>query len=228
MIAYNSHMNDLPAHNAALDACETKPCCSCACTIAARLNNGLHYLALGTWFGAIVMLAIGAAATFQTVRAYDPILNIEPWNQPELAGRAPVVLAGAIVGASLNGLKVVQIICAIFVLATLITQHTLFRTYLTCRITSFRNLIRLALASVPIAVLLLNIFWITPNVLAHRDAMWDMSAPETTREMSRQKFDRFHKLSERTVGFAAFALAGAVLMSSLVLGSSKKPAEPAI
>lgn len=218
----NQHTNEpATSHTQPSGDAQTRRC-KCPCATAARLTNGLYFLGLGTWFGAIVMLAISAAATFQTVRAFEPTLHVAPWNQPELASRAPSVLAGAIVGSSLNGLRVVQIICATIVILTLIAQHTLFRNYLSCTRFSKRNITRLLLIAVPVIVLLLNIFWITPNVLTHRDAMWDMTTSQAQRQQAQASFDRFHKLSERSVGMAAMALAGSVLISSLVLGSSKK------
>lgn len=217
-------MNDssTTATSITTDKAPTKKCGQCPCTLLSGLTNGLYYLGLGTWFGAIVMLAISAAAAFQTVRAFDPSLNVAPWDQPALASHAPSVLAGAIVGASLNGLKVVQIICAVIVVIALIAQHTLFRKYLTCKMAGVRNSVRLLLLAVPVAMLLLNIFWITPEVFQHRDKMWDMNQPENVREQAKADFDYFHKLSERTTGMSAFALAGCVLVSALVLGNARK------
>lgn len=204
------------------DKTTAKKCGQCPCTLVNGLNNGLYYLALGTWFGAIVMLAIGAAATFQTVRAYEPTLHVAPWDHPELVAKGPSILAGAVVGASLKGLMVVQIICAIIVVIALIAQHTLFRQYLTRTVLSVRNVVRLLLAAVPAGMLLLNIFWITPQILNHRDTMWDMNQPASVREKAKADFDGFHKLSERTTGLTAFALAGCVLVSSLVLGNARR------
>lgn len=224
---YNQSMNDSSATNTspAPDSAPAIKRRQCPCTLASGLTNGFYYLALGTWLGAIVMLAISAAATFQTVRAFEPSLHVAPWDQPEHASHAPSVLAGAIVGSSLNGLKVVQVICALIVVVALIAQHTLFRQYLACTVTSVRNLVRLLLVAGPVAILLLNIFWITPQILEHRDRMWDMSQPAEVREQAKEDFDFFHKMSERTTGMTAFALAGCVLVSSLVLGHARKESQ---
>lgn len=227
-MVYNPDMNESPTDNVAGNSTGnttgdlTGQRRKCPCAIAARLTNGVYYLALGTWFGAIVMLAISAAVTFHTVRAYEPTLHASPWNQPELAAQAPVILAGAIVGGSVHALNIVQIICAIIVALTLIAQHTAFRSYLSCRITSVRNIVRLILIAIPAAVLLLTLCWIMPNILVHRSIMWDMTQTTAVREQAHDDFEHFHKLSERTVGFASFALAGSVLVSSLVLGSSQR------
>lgn len=220
-MSYNQLMNDSSTNTscAVTDHAASKPCGRCPCGLASGLINGLYYLGLGTWFGAIVMLAIGAATTFQTVRSFEPSLHVSPWNHPELAIKGPSILAGAVVGASLKGLKIVQIICAIVVIAALLAQHTLFRQYLTRQTLSVRNGIRLLLVAIPVSMLLLNIFWITPEVLRLRDKMWDINQPVAVREQAKMDFDRFHKHSERTTAFTAFALAGCVLVSSLVLSN---------
>lgn len=192
---------------------------SCAKNTLARLNNGLYYLSLGAWFGAIVMLAISAAATFKTMRGYGPIIPGEPWNQPGLAERAPVILAGAAVGASLTGLKVVQTICAIIACATAALQCSVFSDYLTSHRRSGLNILRLLLLAVPVVLLLLNVFHITPRTIQERDIMWDMQQTQQVRDDANARFQTYHKLSERTTGAAGFSLAAAVLVSSLVLGS---------
>lgn len=199
---------------------------SCCRSALARLTNGLHFLALGTWFGAILMLAISAAMTFQTVRTYQPTLDLPPYNQPELASRSDAILAGAIVGRSLQGLKWVQIICATLVVVTLAVQMTAFRSYLLKSRTSLLNITRLGLLAIPVIVLLVDILWITPSIWEYRDAMYAAPASAEKQMAARENFDRYHKLSERSVGLAALSLAGAAVISSLVLGSSARLPKP--
>lgn len=194
--------------------------------ILARLNNSLQMLAIGTWFGALVMLAISAAMTFQTVREYQPTLQQQPFDQPELASRTDAILAGAIVGRSLQGLKWVQIICAVIIVTTLALQLTAFKTYLLKSRSSLFNLVRLILLAIPIVVLMVDILWITPAIWEYRDAMYAAPASAEVRMEAREHFDRYHKLSERTVSLAAFSLLGAAVVSSMVLGSSARLPRP--
>ena len=81
---------------------------------AFRLTQGFYWLFLGTWFGAMVMLVIGEAITFRTVREYRPTLGLAS-NHPSMADNAAGILAGGVTGNILKGLRTLQIVCRLFV-----------------------------------------------------------------------------------------------------------------
>jgi hypothetical protein len=193
------------------------------CGVFVRLGQGLFYLALGAWFGAMVMLAIGAAAAFTTTRGLDPTLGAAPWNQPGLVEQSSSILAGSIVGKSLQGLAVVQIVCACAAVLGLISQCTFHRNYLLGGARSITNIVRIILIAIPVLILLADLLYFTPQIYHWRDIMWDMNQTQAVRVEAHEHFDHFHHLTERVVGFSCLSLIGAVLASALVLRITPDP-----
>ena len=179
-----------------------------------RLSQGLFYLSAGVWLGALVMLVVTASATFATVRAYQPALPIEL----ELAGEADAILAGAIVGRSLDRLMVVQLVCAAGACLALTLEHTRYAGRLARRGRSAAARVRSLALLVAVVMVAANLAWIGPGVWQSRAVMYDASASGQERAAARAVFDRYHRLSERTHGLAALALAGALLAGPFVAG----------
>ncbi|MFA9480405.1 DUF4149 domain-containing protein [Phycisphaerales bacterium AB-hyl4] len=195
---------------------------------AFRFTQGLYYLALGTWFGALVMLAIAAAITFRTLEEHAFVLQTGLLHaagvEPDHAADAPRIFAGEVVGQIIQGLTWLQAICALVAIACLLLQTTLFRRRLANAGRSRANLLRTLLVVGPALVLLLNVFWINPNVWQSREAMYDPARTETQRIEARLIFDHHHRLSERTTGGAALMLAVAVLISPFAFRVTPAPA----
>ncbi|MCC6580910.1 MAG: hypothetical protein IT440_10755 [Phycisphaeraceae bacterium] len=184
-----------------------------------RLVTGLYFLFLGLWFGSLVMLAVTAAVTFKTVRAFHPTLQTEPYNHPNLVPHADNILAGAIVGNSLLGLAVIQTICAVLVMTTVAAQFIFFRDRMAQL--GWVQAIRVALIAVPMLVLAADRKWVTPSVWRQRQIMYDPTLDESIRQLAREKFGHLHKLNERMVAAATLMLAAALLISPFVLIGDK-------
>jgi hypothetical protein len=185
-----------------------------------RATEGIYYLALGVWLGAIVMLAIAAAVTFKTMRAYDPILQTAPYSAPQLQDRAAPILAGAIVGNSLRVLAVLQVSCAVVIGLCVLAQCAIFAEYLRGGVAGRANLLRLALVILPMALLAVELTVISPRIWQQREIMYDPGESEAAREQALTTFRRHHLLSEQIMGAAGLALAGAILVSPFALRHS--------
>ncbi len=190
--------------------------------IAFRIVQGFYWLGLGIWLGALVMLAIMAAVTFRTVRELKPSINAPPYNNPALAERAPVIIAGNIVGNSLRALAVLQLICAVMVVMCLILQCSLFADQLRGGVGGWVNLLRVALVVMPIFILALDANVITPRIWAQRTVMFDVSQAVEVRARAQAVFDRLHKLDERVVGASVWLLMGAVFVSAFAFEVGKR------
>lgn len=186
-----------------------------------RLVQGCYWLALGTWVGALVMLAIAAAVTFRTVRDYQPLLQKPPYNQPALADRAVPILAGGVVGNMLRALAVLQIICAAVVGTCIGLQSTLWRDQLEGGAAGWPNLVRVGLLALAVSALAVDQRWITPRIWAHREVMFDPDETAEVRAASQTAFNRLHKLDERVVGASVWLLAGAVFASAFVFKAGR-------
>ena len=191
-----------------------------------RITQGFYWLFLGVWIGALVMLAIGAAVTFKTVRHYEPALGLEPYNDPVLAPHAPGILAGAITGNALRSLAVVQMICAAGAAVCVVLQCTVFRGALSNGVGGLANLVRIALVALPIVVLAIDQLAITPRIWEHRAVMYNPILSDEQRSAARETFQKYHKLSERVVGMAVLSLAAAVLVSPFAFRAGESNLTP--
>lgn len=187
-----------------------------------RLNLGVYWLFLGIWAGSIVMLAVSAAITFRTVRDMQPSIGKPPYNDPALADRAAPILAGAVVGNSLHGLRAIQFICAVAVAICVILQCWVFAERLAGGVAGWVNLLRILVLAVPLLILAADQFVVTPRVWAQRVAMYDAGQSEEARREARGRFDRYHKLNERMVSAGLLFLAAAALLSPFVLYGERR------
>jgi hypothetical protein len=195
-----------------------------------RLVQGVYYLFLGLWFGAMVMLAVGAPVTFRTVRVHQPVLGLVPYNEPSLARDGPNILAGAITGNHLRALSVVQAICAVVTLSCVVLQTTIFQSQVRA---GYANALRSLLIALPACVLVFDEAVLSPNVWKQRAVMYDTTLNIDARDKARAQFNVLHKRSEKIVGSAALMLAAALMLSPLALSvgpsqlMSNKPDEQA-
>jgi len=194
-----------------------------------RTVQGLYWLALGAWFGALVMLAIAAAATFATVWDYQPMLPAQPGAPPETSARAVPMLAGAIIGRCLDNLRWLQWICAVVAIVCLALQNTVFasrRPAGGCG--QWINTLRIVLVLVPVVILVVDTAVINPKMKHDRQIMHDLTQPAPQIELARQSFDSYHELSRRLFKVQVVMLGCAVLASAFVLHGNRAdaPAPP--
>src|SRR6476646_1861799 len=77
---------------------------------AFTLNQILYWLALATWFGGVLFIAIAAPIIFRTVRESDPMLPTV--LSVNLEGQHGTLLAGSIVANLLAALVRIELACA--------------------------------------------------------------------------------------------------------------------
>jgi hypothetical protein len=79
-----------------------------------------YWLALSTWFGGVLFIAMSAPVIFQTVRESNPILT--DVLSVNLEGQHSTLLAGSIVVNLIRRLLRVELICAAILLLALVAQ----------------------------------------------------------------------------------------------------------
>src|SRR5271169_6492435 len=85
-----------------------------------QLVQTLYWLALSTWFGGVLFIAMAAPVIFRTIRQANPMLpHVLSVNLENEHGS---LLAGSIVGDLLRMLSPMQLGCAAAILVTLICQ----------------------------------------------------------------------------------------------------------
>src|SRR5690348_16751309 len=80
----------------------------------------IYWLALSTWFGGVLFIAIAAPIIFRTIRESNPLLPTV--LSVNLEGQHGTLLAGSIVSNLLGMLLKVEMICAAALLLTIIVQ----------------------------------------------------------------------------------------------------------
>src|SRR5688572_1490757 len=88
--------------------------------LAIHLIQILYWLALATWFGGVLFVAVAAPIIFRTVREANPVLpSVLSVN---LEGQHGTLLAGSIVANLLNMLFRVELVAAAVLLVAMIAQ----------------------------------------------------------------------------------------------------------
>lgn len=183
----------------------------------ARLTVGTYWLALGTWLGAMIMLALAAAAAFHVSREQGATLPSLQYATSHLQGRDAEVLAGHVVGRMIDHLAVLQMVCAVLIFLTLLLQLTMFRAELHLRAGSAGNVLRVLLLVAALALLKFDRIHVNPTIHEHRAAMYETGISQQQYEVARAAFDRYHALSENVGKATVFILIGAMIASAFAL-----------
>src|SRR5687767_13958165 len=85
----------------------------------------LYWLALSTWFGGVLFVALSVPVIFNTVRQSNPILPTV--LSVNLEGQHATLLAGSIVANLIERLSRIEIACAVAMLLALVAQWALIR-----------------------------------------------------------------------------------------------------
>lgn len=88
--------------------------------LAFQLVQIVYWLALSTWFGAVLFIALAAPVIFRTVRENNPILT--DVLSVNLEGQHGTLLAGTIVSNLIQRLQSLELICGGALLLTLIVH----------------------------------------------------------------------------------------------------------
>ena len=169
----------------------------------------IYWLALSTWFGGVLFIAIAAPIIFQTVRQANPVLpQVLSVN---LDGQHGTVLAGSIVANLLSRLSILQIVCGGALLLTSIAQFFLIDLV-------DRNFIAAILrTSMILAALVIASFdrWaIWPRLYRYRQEYLDHADEPEIANPAKENFDREHHRSVTLLSAILFLLLGTILFSA--------------
>ena len=183
-----------------------------------RVVQGWYWLALGAWFGALVMLAIAAAAVFGTLRYFPTPLGPMP---AEMASRVfnPTEVAGLIVGQAIDWLRVMQWICASIAIVCVVLQYVVLSSWLPKGgFAQWMNTLRITLLMAVVLILAGDSFYVGPRIRHWRAAMHAPSENSVGDvQAAREAFDHYHDLSVRLVKMKLLMLGVAVLSSAFAL-----------
>lgn len=170
-----------------------------------------YWLALSTWFGGVLFVAIAAPVIFRTVRQADPTLpRVLSVN---LEGQHGTLLAGTIVGDLLAMLSRVQLLCAAVLLLVIIAQWFFIDL-------SGYNLIlpvmRSALYLAAVVMVIYDRWFVWPRVVSFRQQFIDHADEPELANPAREQFDRYHQESVAILRNVLFLLLGMILFSGSI------------
>lgn len=171
-----------------------------------------YWLALSTWFGALVFIAVAAPIIFRTVREADPTLpKVLSVN---LEGQHSTLLAGTIMSALLTTLGRVQLVCAGVLLPVIIAQWVL-----ASQVNIVAPVVR-SIAYVGAAVFLIYNLWVVaPKAHKYRQEYIDHADEPDLANPALDQFDRYHRENEMLL----MILMALVLMMILFSGDIRPP-----
>jgi hypothetical protein len=168
----------------------------------------VYWLALATWFGGVLFVALAAPVVFRTVREANPLLpSVLSVN---LEGQHGTLLAGSIVGSLLNRLAQVEVGCAAVLIIMLILQPLVVDVR-ESNLTAY--IVRVVLAVVAAGVVAYDRWALWPRIWKLRQEYLDHADEPEVANPAKDEFDRQHRTSVTLLSGVLFLLLGVILFS---------------
>ncbi|HWB53522.1 MAG TPA: DUF4149 domain-containing protein [Tepidisphaeraceae bacterium] len=182
----------------------------------------IYWLALSTWFGGVLFIAIAAPIIFQTIRDANPVLpNVLSVN---LDGQHGTVLAGSIVANLLARLSIVQLVCGGTLVLASVAQFFLINLV-------DRNftaaVLRACMIAVALAIAVFDRVVVWPRLFRFRQEYLDHADEPDVANPAKDNFDREHHRSVTLLSAILFLLLGTILFSANISPGSSEVREPA-
>jgi len=185
--------------------------------MAFQLVQILYWLALATWFGGALFVAVASRIVFKTVQESNPILpHVLSVN---LEGQHGTLLAGTIVGNILATFIRIELVCCVILIVSLAGQA--FFIDLHDPAVMVPLLLRAALLIAAGLVVFYDWRFVWPRMWRYRQEFLDHADEPELANPAKDQFDRYQKESVTLLEILLFLLLGMVLFSG---GASVIPA----
>ncbi len=168
----------------------------------------LYWLALATWFGGVLFVAVAAPIIFRTVRESNPVLPTV--LSVNLEGQHGTLLSGSIVGNLLGTLVRIELLCAA-VLGVAIAAQWFFVDRSVPNVVA--PLVRSALYLAALVLVLYDWRVVWPKVWKFRQEYIDHADEPEVANPAKDQFDRYHGESVRILSIRLAILLAIVLFS---------------
>jgi hypothetical protein len=168
-----------------------------------------YWLALSTWFGGVLFVAIAAPIVFRTIREADPTLpKVLSVN---LESQHSALLAGTIVANVLETLTRVHLVCAALLLFAILGQWFFIdRNGLNLLL----PILRTAMYVAATALLIYDWRVVWPRIRMYRQEYLDHADEPDIANPALDQFDRYHQESVTILRNMLFLLLGIILFSA--------------
>jgi hypothetical protein len=168
-----------------------------------------YWLALSTWFGAVLFVTLAPPVILRTVREQNPILpGVLSVN---LEGQHGTLLAGTITSNLMSGVLRVEVACAAAVLLALLGQWFLVDL---AGFNVVPPIVRTALAVAATGLLLFDLRYVWPKVLRYRQEYLDHADEPEVANPALDQFDRYQSESLTILRIVLVLLLGLILFSA--------------
>ena len=173
-----------------------------------QLVQIIYWMALATWFGGVLFLAISAPIIFRTVGESNPVLpHVLSVN---LEGQHSTLLAGTIVGNLIHRLMRVELACAAALAVTIAVQWA-------------KNwqehpaaMVRTGLFVTAVLLAAYDALVIWPQISKHRRQYIDHADEPEIANPAREQFDRYHRRSVLLLMILLTLLLGMIVFSTSI------------
>ena len=170
-----------------------------------------YWLALSTWFGGVLFIAIAAPIIFRTIREADPTLpKVLSVN---LEGQHGTLLAGTIVGNLLTVLSKIELACAGVMLLAIIGQWVYVDR---SGIEIVAPILRSAMYAAAVGLLIYDWRIVWPRIQLFRQQYIDHADEPDIANPARDQFDRYQNEEMRLLFFQIILLSLMMIFSAVV------------
>jgi hypothetical protein len=166
----------------------------------------VYWLALSTWFGGVLFVAMAAPVIFRIIRQNEPILPTV--LSVNLENQHGTLLAGSIVAELLAMLLRAELVCAAAIFISMIAQW--FLNYGN-QVGSF---VRSALFLGATGLVVYDWRFVSPRIRKYRTEYIEHADEPELANPARDQFDRYHRESVTVLTILLFLLLGMVLFSA--------------
>jgi hypothetical protein len=168
----------------------------------------VYWLALSTWFGGVLFIALSAPVIFRTIRESDPTLPTV--LSVNMEGQHSTLLGGTIMSNLLAMLLRIELGCAGVLLITIIAQWTMHvQDWLT-------GFIRTALFVAAVIFVIYDWQLVWPRIVQHRQEYIDHADEPEVANPARVLFNRYQRESLIMLMSVVALLLGVIVFSTSI------------
>jgi hypothetical protein len=168
----------------------------------------LYWLALSTWFGGVLFVAIAAPVIFRTVHEYKPTLPLV--LSVNLENQHGTLLAGSIVANLLAVLIRVELVCASVVFVTMLAQWFFIERNGTPLVAA---ILRSSMYLAAVALVLYDWRIVWPKAKKYRQEYLDHADEPEIANPAIDEFERYDRENLTVIRNLTFLLLGIILFS---------------
>lgn len=166
----------------------------------------VYWLALATWFGGVLFVAMSAPVIFRIIRENQPVLPTV--LSVNLENQHATLLAGSIVAELLSMLRRMEFTCAIALMIAIVGQWLIDPQHI------LTSAVRSALYLAAVGFAFYDWRFVAPRIREYRAEYIEHADEPEVANPAKEQFDRYHREGVTVLSVILFLLLGMVLFSA--------------